>query len=217
MERLRFKTYKSLPVQLKATFAFFICSLLQKGISVLTTPIFTRILTSDSYGRLSTFNSWYEILISIVSLSLVGGVYTTAMVKFDDDKKILSSAAQGLILLSCTIWLVIYLLFATFWNKLFKLTTIQMISMSCLILTTTSFGLWAIEQRVSYNYKQLVFITVIVSVLKPIVGIVLVKSSQDQVTARIVGILIVEIACYLWIIFYQIIRGKKVFSKKYWL
>jgi len=217
MERLRLKTYKNLPVQLKATFAFFICSLLQKGISVLTTPIFTRILTSDSYGRFSTFNSWYEILISIVSLSLVGGVYTTAMVKFEDDKKILSSAAQGLILLSCTIWLVIYLIFANFWNGLFKLTTIQMISMSCLILTSTSFGLWAIEQRVSYNYKQLVSITIIVSILKPIVGIILVKSSEDQVTARILGILIVEITCYLWIIFYQIIRGKKVFSKKYWL
>lgn len=217
MERFRLKTYKSLPIQLKATVAFFICSLFQKGISVLATPIFTRILTSDSYGRFSTFSSWYEILISIVSLSLVGGVYTTAMVKFNDDKKIISSSAQGLILLSCIIWFVIYLLFANFWNGLFKLTTIQMISMCCLILTSTSFGLWAIEQRVSYNYKQLVFITIIVSILKPITGIILVKSSKDQVTARILGILIVEVVCYLWIVFYQIIRGKKIISKKYWL
>ena len=40
--------YQELPVQGKATLWFLLCSVLQKGISVLTTPFFTRLMdTSD--------------------------------------------------------------------------------------------------------------------------------------------------------------------------
>lgn len=55
------KKYQGMPVQVKASFWFLICSFLQKGISVLTTPIFTRLLTTVEYGRYNVFNSvWID-------------------------------------------------------------------------------------------------------------------------------------------------------------
>lgn len=50
--------YKNLPVQMKASLWFLICSFMQKGIATITTPIFTRILTTAEYGEFSVFNSW---------------------------------------------------------------------------------------------------------------------------------------------------------------
>ena len=42
--------YKSMSVQARAALWFVACSFLQKGISFITVPIFTRLLTTDQYG-----------------------------------------------------------------------------------------------------------------------------------------------------------------------
>ena len=67
--------YNSLSVQIRATIWFFVCSVLQRGISVITTPIFTRLLSTEEYGQFSVFNSWLSIAQIIVTLQLSAGVY----------------------------------------------------------------------------------------------------------------------------------------------
>ena len=74
--------YKSLPVQVKASFWFLICSFLQRGISVITVPIFTRLLSTSEYGQFSVFNSWMGIISIIVTLNLFCGVYQRGLVAF---------------------------------------------------------------------------------------------------------------------------------------
>ncbi|SHM13121.1 lipopolysaccharide biosynthesis protein [Ruminococcus flavefaciens] len=208
--------YKSMPIQLRASIWFLMCSFLQKGISTITTPIFTRILSPDEYGSFGTFNSWYSIIYIIVSMNLASGVYTTAMVKFSDDRNILASSYQGLTLFLCSAWTIIYLIAIDFWNNLFSLTTVQMLSLLLMVWTSSAFSLWCVEQRVSYSYKKLVLVTVIVSFAKPILGIILVCNSDDKVTARIIGLAIVELFGYSVLSIYQMARGKKLISKKYW-
>ena len=61
--------YHKLPVQVKASLWFLICSFLQKGISVISTPIFTRLLSTAEYGQYSVFSSWLGIINIFVSLS----------------------------------------------------------------------------------------------------------------------------------------------------
>lgn len=62
--------YRSIPVQVKASLWFLICAFLQKGISFITTPIFTRLLSTSEYGQYNVFNSWMNIIIVIVTLNL---------------------------------------------------------------------------------------------------------------------------------------------------
>ena len=150
-------------------------------------------------------------------MNLASGVYTTAMVKFSEDKKILASSYQGITLCLCTFWTIVYLLFHDFWNQLFHLTTVQMLAMLIMTWASAAFSLWAVEQRVTYSYKKLVAITALVSILNPTLGIVLVIGAEDKVTARILGIVAVELVCYTGVAISQFIRGKKLFSKKYWL
>ena len=208
--------YKSLSVQLKATIWFFICSVLQRGISVITTPIFTRLLTTAEYGQFSVFNSWLSIIQIIVTLQLTAGVYTMGIVKFKDQEKIFTSSLQGLNLTLCVGWTVIYLLFRDFWNGLFSLTTVQMLAMLAMIWASSSFTFWMTTQRNRYRYHALVTVTLIVSICKPVLGIFLVLHAEDKVTARILGLALVEVIGYTGFFVVQMVRGKTFFSGKFW-
>ena len=211
-----FNKYKSLSIYLRASFWFLICGFLQKGISVITTPIFTRLLNTSEYGSYNAFNSWYSIVYIIVSLNLSGGVYQQGLVKFEKDRYKFSSSLQGLTITSITIWTIVYFACHNFINNLFDLTTIQMLSMLCMTWTSATFGFWLYEQRVDLKYRTLVIVTLAVSLAKPILGIVLVTHSSDKVTARILGLVIVEFVGYSWCCFVQMYRGKVFFSKTIW-
>ena len=208
--------YNSFPRQAKAAFWFLICSFLQKGISMLTTPIFTRLLSEAEFGQFGVFNSWLGIITVFVSLNLGAGVFTQGLVKFDQERKIFTSSLQGLTVLSTSVWTVVYLIFRDKWNELFSLTTTQMLAMLIMIWATAVFNFWAAEQRVLLNYKALVAVTLIASIAKPTVGIILVKLSDDKVTARIIGLLLVELVVYAWMFVVHVARGKKLYSGKFW-
>jgi len=205
--------YNALSVQVKATAWFFVCAVLQRGISTITTPIFTRLLSTAEYGQFSTFNSWLSIIQIIVTLQLCGGVYTMGIVKFKDEEKVFTSSLQGLNLVLCVSWTVIYLLFHDFWNSLFSLTTVQMLAMLLMIWSSAAFNFWMTTQRNRFQYRALVTVTLIVSILKPVVGILLVIHSQDKVTARIVGLAVVEVICYTGFFFVQMREGKNFFQQ----
>lgn len=216
MLKKMFSKYNSLPVQVKASMWFLICSVLQKGISTITTPIFTRLLSTTEYGQFSVFNSWQGIIMVFVTLYLYAGVFMQGLVKFSEERKIFISSLQGLTLVLVIAWTGVYLLFRSFWNELFSLTTIQMLSMLIIIWLSAVFNFWAASERVNYNYRKLVILTLTVSVARPLLGIVFVMKADDKVTARILGILIVELLGYGWLFFKQLKEGKVFFSKKYW-
>lgn len=209
--------YKTLPVQVRASFWFLICSFLQKGISMITTPIFTRIMSTGDYGQYGVFNSWYNIVTIIVALGLTGGVHTQGLVKYDKEKSLFSSSLQGLTTTLVIIWAFIYLFLHDFWNSLFSLTSIQMLLMFIIIWTTAVFGFWANEQRVNYSYRALVIVTISVSILKPVLEIILVLNSEDKATARIIGWATADIIAFGWMFVSQYKRGKVYFSKRFWL
>lgn len=211
-----FEKYKTAPIQVRASFWFLICSFLQKGISVITTPIFTRIMTPAEYGQFGVFNSWFGIVVIIVSLSLYLGVHIQGLVKFSEGRDVFTSSLLGLTTVFLALWTVVYIAFHQFWNHVFMLTTVQMLAMLVMVWTTAVFNFWANEQRVRYSYRLLVAVTLIVSAARPILEIVLILNSDDKVTARILGIVLVELVGYSWMYFYQMKRGRKFFSKQFW-
>lgn len=208
--------YQSIPVQLRASLWFLICSFLQKGISVIVTPIFTRLMTTAEYGNYEAFNSWLGIITIFVTLHLYSGVYAQGVVKFEEDRKKFSSSTQGLLFALLLLWTGVYFAFRNFWNGLFDLTTVQMLAMLVTIWATEVFNLWATEQRVTFSYRKLVLITLLVSLAKPAVGIFFVTHWDDKVTARVLAVALVELIGYTGLCVAQIVRGKKLFSGHYW-
>lgn len=208
--------YKQMPLQLRASLWFLIASFLQKGVSAITTPIFTRLLTTVEYGQYNVFNSWYGIVNVFVSMYLFAGFYITGLVQHEEDRDRFSSAMLGLTTTLSFGWTIVYLIFHVFWNDLFGLTTVQMLAMLLMVWTSAVFQFWAMEQRVNLKYKRLILLTLIVTIAKPVVGILLVICAKDKVTARILGLAFVELIAYIGCYLDQMKRGRSFFVKKYW-
>lgn len=208
--------YQKLPVQVRASFWFLICAFLQRGISVITTPIFTRLLSTAEYGQYNVFNSWLNILTVFVTLKLSSGVYTRGLVKFEREANVFASSLQGLTLMLVIIWTVIYLLMKDFWNEVFSLTTVQVLAMLLMMWTTEVFHFWAAEQRVHYHYRVLVFVSIVISILKPVTGVIFVILAEDKVTARILSLALVELFGYVSFFIIQMLRGKIFYHKVFW-
>lgn len=212
----KIKKRVKLPAPVKASAWALICGVLNKGVAVITTPIFTRIMTTDQYGQYNVFSSWLSILTIVISFNLYAGVYLQGLVKFEERQKEFSSSMQGLTLVMIALWTIVYVVFRDFWNGLFELSTVQMLAMILLIWLSSVFNFWAAEQKNEYKYKALVAVTLLASVLSPTLTIILIMHSEDKVTARILGMLIVEAAVYVWLFFIQLKNGKKFFDAKLW-
>ncbi len=211
------ESYKNSPKQVKAALWFLICSFLQRGISVITTPIFTRVLTTAEYGQYSTFNSWMSIITIFITLNLYSGEYTQGLIKHSDDREVYSSSLEGLMTTLVACATVAYALFHNFWNNLFSLTTAQMLCMLVMIWATAVYRFWATEQRVLLTYKRLVAVTLIASCARPVLSLILVvTATYDKVTARVLGLAIVDMAVFVGLFYIQMKRGKKFFSGAYW-
>ena len=208
--------YKELSTPFKASIWFLFSVFVQKGISVIATPIFTRLMSASEYGQYSVFDSWLSIISIFVSLNLTSGVYLQGLVKFDSEKEEYTSS---LVLLSTTIAafsLVSLGGFQDFFGRLLSLDSIQMLSLLIMIWTTSMFNFWAARQRVEYKYKVLVLITLLVSLLKPVIGVIFVSVFTDKVTARIVAILLVEIVFFTPLFFVLLGKSKRKVNFMFW-
>ena len=130
--------------------------------------------------------------------------------KFDNQRKKYSSSLQGLVFTLTCVWTVVYALFYEFWNSVFSLTTVQMLAMLVMIWATAAFQFWSVEQRVDFKYHALVAVTIIISIAKPVIGIIFVLLADDKVTARILGLALVELIGYSWC-YYTDTSWKKFF------
>ncbi|MTB64708.1 oligosaccharide flippase family protein [Streptococcus sp. zg-86] len=215
MKRL-LKKYESLSTPIKASIWFIICIFVQKGISVVVTPIFTRLMSASEYGQYSVFDSWLGIITIFVSLNLTSGVYLQGLVKFEDKKEEYTSSLLILSTLISSIFVVLYCIFCNLVNDLLGLSFGQVFAMLIMIWTTAVFNFWAVRQRVAYKYKMLVCITLLVSILKPLLGILMVLISKDKVNARIYSILIIEILVFVPLLFVLLNHSKRKVNISFW-
>lgn len=211
-----FTKYKTLPTVVKASFWFLLCSFLQKGIAIISTPIFTRLMTPAEFGSYSVFNSWLTILSVIFTLNLFGGVYIQGLVKFIDKQAKFSSALQGLTLTLVIFWFLIYLYFSDYCNTLLSINTTQVCCMFLLIWLSAVFCFWSAQQRVLNKYISLIVVSFTFSLLSTLLGIVFVVVSEDKVTSRILSLVIMQVALYSVLFVSQMYRGKCFFDWKIW-
>ena len=218
LDKIRSK-YVNLQAPVKASLWFLVCGFLQKGISMLTTPIFTRIMTDVEYGRYSIYNSWFEIVQIIVSLNLAAGVYTRGLVKNEKDQDRFSSSMLGLSTTCILVWTVIYFLFHNAINDFLGLSTLLMTAMLLDIWAHAAYQFWSNRERVNYRYKRLVCLTAAYVVLRPLFGVICVLNvnEQHQAEARIISTVLVNLVLFSALYFSVVGKGRQFFNKDYWI
>lgn len=204
------------PLTVKVSTSYAICSILQKCLSFITLPLFTRLLTTEQYGQYTIYSSWQGILMIFLTLNLAYGSFQTAMVKFEDRRSEYITSIQGICLLLSLVFLAIYLPFRNLWNQLFELPTLLVLLMVSEIIFTTATQLWMERNRFEFKYKSVVAITLLTSILSPILAFILVSSTDEKGYARIVGYAGVNILVGLIIFILNSKRGKKLYNKGFW-
>lgn len=216
MDKIK-KANDNISVQVKATTWYAICNILQKGIAAAVLPIYTRMLTTAEYGSYSVFMSWRDIIIIFATLNLYCGVFTKAMIDYKNDRDRYVSAIQGLSTVCTLIVFVIFMCIKYFSSNILKIDRISTLLMFAYFVGFPAISFWSCKQRVELKYKRMVVLTLVISVITPLISIILFKIVSPRDKAAIWGGLIVYVSVGLFLYILQFIKGKCFFHKIYWV
>ena len=208
--------YDRIPITVKASSAYAISSILQRCLSFITLPLFTRLLTTEQYGQLTIYQSWTGILSIFLTLNLAYGSFSTAMTKFENDRDGYIASVEGICLALSGVFLLVYLPFSGIWNKLFELPTAIMCVMVLELLGTTAIQLWSGKKRFEFKYKSIICITLGMAVVSPILAYLLVINSDEKGYARILGYSLISIIVGGFFYIRNAVKGRKIVDKGYW-
>lgn len=210
---------RSVPLQVKASSAYMICSILQRSLSFITLPIFARLLTTEEYGLSVVYNSTMCFLIIFTTLQLPYGTFDKAMIKFESDRLGYVSSVNGLCTLLTVIYLIAYFCYCNFFDELSALPHLLLALMGIEMLMSTSINFWMGYKRFEYKYKQVVFVTLLMSIMTVVVSVSAVLSCNAQTDKGIVRLLsssFVVITIGFVIYCRSLYLGKKFFNRTYW-
>lgn len=208
--------YDNLSDGVKASLWFTICNVLNKGIALLSTPIFTRIMTTEQYGDFTVFQSWYGILVIFATCNIFIGAYGKGLIEFDKDRDRYTTSLLGLTTTITMITLLIYILGISFWNRLFGFSHIIMIAMFIELFTMSAYEFWATKLRFEYKYRMLVIVSLAMSIMSIIISIIAVLLMNHKLEARVYSDVFVKATIGICIFISLIRKDKTLFCKKYW-
>lgn len=210
------KKYGKLNIAVKASLWFTLCSIIQKGISILTLPIFTRIMTTKQYGEYSVFLTWFNILIIIITLNIQLDIFNKGLIDHHDKQDAYTANQVGLLIVLSIVFGVMYLLFRNPLNHIMGLTTKVVLIMIVEILATAITTLWFARKRFSFEYKKIVSVTIFSAVINPVVGIIAVLLSTDKTVARILSNAVVSCLVAITLIVFISRKGCLFKNIRWW-
>ena len=211
------KKYNGISKPAKASLWFVLCSMIQKCVSFLTTPLFTRLMSADDFGVLSTYTSWQSILAIFLTLDLFAGVYNKAMIQYEDDKDGYTSSTLVLSSLLSVTFLIAYMIFHSYIDSFLGLGFHLTILLVVQTVFNTAMLFWIVRSRFEFEYRSIVFLTFGSLCFSIVLSVILILySNLYPAVSRILGMVITDVVfggiCYILILR----KGKKACHFAYW-
>ncbi len=203
-------------VALKAGVWYVISSIMVKMVAVLTTPIFTRLLTTDEYGTVATFSSWYSLFLVVYSLNLsisVGRAKLDYPEKLDD----YIGAQQLLSLLASLALSAVVLLFLRPFSQLFELSEAGTVLLLVYLTASPTITFAQSGYRYKYQYKQNIGIAWFIALGSELLSLALILwTDLPGDIARMAGLAIPSAALCLYFWVSALRRGHIRPNREYW-
>ena len=201
----------------KASFWFIVSNIMLKGISFITTPIFTRLLDVADYGVSNLFITWEGIISIFATLSLSGGVYNVAMTKYEDDVDAVTSSFIGLTALTSIFVYSVCIAVNLLFPNLFELNTGYLVFMWIQTFFNASTSFWLMRKRFTFDYKKVIAYTFSNAILSPVVAIIAVYlANENKAYAKVIGSGLWPIIIGFVIMMMLVFKGKRLYHKEYW-
>ncbi len=210
-------TLNSLSPGVKASTAFFIASVVVKGISYITTPFFTRLLTDTEYGRVSVFYTWMQVLGVIAMFNLSSGVFNNGMVDYPEKRDEYSFSMLVLSSIITVSFGVVFFAFLPLTKSVIGVSIPLLILMFVIFLFQPAYSFWTSKQRYELKYKATVIVSIAIGIISPLISILAIAfSKNDRIYARLFGAEIPLILIYFVFVFIIAKKSKFRLETKYW-
>lgn len=193
-----------------------ISNIMIRAVSIVTAPIFTRLLTTSDYGIVSNYTTWVEIWGCLTALGLTYSI-ARGKVEFKEKFPQYLSSVQFLVLISSFVFFLLACLFSQQLSEYMKIDRPLVIFMFGFLCFYPSVSMAQTNYQFEYKYKNNIAISLFNTFANIIIAISLILLFDEKpYVGRIMGIALP--ALLLGIVFSVsfFIKGKTFYSKKYW-
>jgi len=216
VKRLLLK-WQNLTQGVKASFAFFLASVVTSGIAYITTPIYTRLLTTEEYGQVSVYLTWMQVFGIVAMFCLSYGVFNNGMLDFKGDRDRFSFSLLILSNIITIVFAAVVLLLYRVIKPVINIDIPLLLLMFVVFLTQPAYNFWLARQRYEYKYKATLVFSVINAIVSPAVAIIcILRFKENPIYARLFGAEGALVLIYLVFYIYQWRKSKHQIKIDYW-
>lgn len=204
--------------QNKIAFFNILSTVVLRGVSIFTAPVFSRLLGDNSYGIVSVYSTWVSIAAILFTLQ-TQQTLVNARVDFpqEEQPKYQSSvmSLSGMVFLACSVVVLLFL------NPVSSILALD--RPMILLLLFQTFGTYCvsfINNKFTYEFKasQNFFISTGTTLVSIAISIVAIQWFPKEINyyGRIIGLAVTYGVLGLALSGYVLVKGRTFYKKKYW-
>lgn len=202
---------------IKAGAGYVIGNYLLKGITFLSAPIFTRLLTTEEFGYFGTYTSYESIFYIIVGLALHSSI-NNAKYKYKENFEKYVSSIVLLTGISTCIWLILANVFFNIYGPFLDITRpiVNILVLHC--FGTAMFQFFNTYVSLNYSVKSFMTLTSVNALSNMILSIVLLLTlfADSRYMGRIIGTVLPIFLLAVYIVVYFFRKSRPTVNREYW-
>lgn len=212
-----FALFRGMSKEKKSAMAYMAAAYIQYAIAFLVTPLFARLLTTEDFGLVATYNSWNEIMGPIATLSIYQTYFSLGLHKNKNTRDAFASSMLGLSAVTTVAAMLLLGGAQVLAPQLIGIPFSLTLLMGVYYLAYPATRYWMARERFEYKYKTLFRVTVASAVLTPLIGIIFVISADSgQGIARLYGTSVAPILTGIFFILYALKKCPKAYDRAQW-
>lgn len=211
---------KSVPVQARAAFVYTLASFITRGFHLITTPLFTRILTVEQVGVVANYSTWSSFISTVALLGLTSGAINIALKEFKEDRLGYIKSSQTLTTMGVFVVAILTAIVYPIIRDIIGMPVNHLVLMYVVMLFSSAQSFWMSWNRFEYRYKAVGIVTIASTVLSSLVAVIAVilakgKGVVDLATVRLYAsssiTLIFSVSFYIFFL----LRKGQLLNKRY--
>lgn len=189
--------YRGISPTVKCAIWFTICNMIIRGISFISAPLFTRVLSEEEYGKLAVLNSYEAVLLILATWDIAPGAFQRGMIKYKDSLKLFWTTSQTLTTLITLSFAMVIYIGIYFFGFLEDISNIIWIGWFLYFFVQPANQCWIIYNRSEFKYKAPIIFSIIYSLLYFVIPYICVVYFGKTAEIKVVSSMIMSVIMYL--------------------
>lgn len=170
---------------LKSGFWYAVATFMNCAVAILSTPIFTRIMSIEEYGVVNLYNTWLTLLTIVITINGASCIQIVKIHHEDDHESYVNTV---LILSTATSIVLFGLIFCVNQCTHFiGLDNSMLLIMFVEIITKNVFNIWIAYRRVYLDYKNFTVVSIAAAIISSISSIVFIILLGIGAYGKVIG------------------------------